>query len=128
MNRKTPPPPRFPRRPPKGAESVGEDAEGRKIIVMGPNQGKIRWPGVEVFSTEFAKLSVPEMMYERAVAFLRAGKLLCNRIAADGKAGKPINWSQSCVCLFCLYHATELFLKACISCAGAEPEKNHLIA
>ena len=99
----------------KGVESVLADSEGRKTYVLNPGQAEVRWPGVAVDSSLLEKLSVSAKLYEQALAFLRASKMLCETAGVAGTSGKRITWPQGSVCLYCLNLATELFLKACIA-------------
>jgi len=108
-----------------GIEAVMVDEDGRKTIVFNPIQSRIQWPSVSVTSHSFEKLEIPAKLYEQALAFLDASKLLCEAAGSRGTAGQSVNWSQGSVCYYCVHIATELFLKACISARLGEVPKTH---
>ncbi len=88
------------------------DTDGKALYILDPLLSENLWPGVAVDSDSFKKLSPSEKLYEQAMAFLKATKVLCE---VAGQAGEKLRWSQGSVCFYCLNLATELFLKACIS-------------
>lgn len=102
---------------PEGVGAAMRTSDGKVVYVLDPFLSENRWPGVSVDSTAFKKLSNPEKMYEQAIGFLQATKVLCE---AAGEAGENLRWSQGAVCFYCLNLATELFLKACISQSSGE--------
>ncbi|GEM_PF-3305511 len=96
---------------------------GEKVIVIRePFMRDMRWKGVNGFSTTFKALSAHERLYRLCRAYLEAAMTLCERA---GEAGPRLEWPQASVVCYCLYHATELFLKACILTTGCEPPKVH---
>ncbi len=113
---------------PKGVESVNIDSDGHETYVLNPIQAEVQWSEIAVDSSSFEKLTVSEKLYEQAVAFLSASKVLCKKAGVDGQAGKNINWPQGSVCYYCMNIATELFLKACISrsSSGEAPQTHNL--
>jgi hypothetical protein len=95
----------MPDREPKG----GADAE--VVRYDDPFLHGMKWPDVTVTSEEFRDLPTPDRLYELARGFLRAARRLCERA---GEAGPALQWSDASVCYYAVYHATELFLKACL--------------
>lgn len=111
---------------PKGVGAVVRGPDGKALYILDPFLSENRWPGVAVDSASFKKLSSPEKLHEQAIAFLQAAKVLCE---AAGQAGEKLRWSQGSVCFYCLTLATELFLKACISCSsGASAVPTHKLS
>jgi hypothetical protein len=110
-----------------GVEAVMVGQDGHKTVVFNPIQSKVQWPNVSVTSYAFERLDIPAKLYEQALAFLNASKLLCEAAGSSGAAGRSVNWSQGSVCYYCVHIATELFLKACICVQSGEvPKTNDL--
>lgn len=108
-----------------GVEAVIVDEGDFKTIIFNPVQSRVQWPGVSVTSYTFDKLDIQAKLYEQAIAFLNASKLLCETAGNSGATGQSISWSQGSVCYYCIHIATELFLKACISSRSGEVPKTH---
>ncbi len=108
-----------------GVEAVYTDEDGRKVVAFNPVQTKVQWPGVSVWSFDFEKLAQSDKLYEQAIAFLNAAKLLSEDAGTRGAAGGNLTWSEGSVCYYCVHIATELFLKACISVHSGKVPKTH---
>ncbi len=87
------------------------EAEGDVVRYDDPFLHEMKWPGVTVTSETFRDLPVHDRLYELAHAFLRAARSLCERA---GEAAGALKWPDASVCYYAVYHATELFLKACV--------------
>jgi hypothetical protein len=108
-----------------GVEAVMVGQDGHNTVVFNPIQSKVQWPNVSVTSYSFEQLDTPAKLYEQALAFLSASKLLCEAAGSSGAAGQSVNWSQGSVCYYCVHIATELFLKACICVHSGKVPKTH---
>src|SRR5262249_49438521 len=86
---------------------------------------QVQWPGVIVDSAHFERLSPPAKLYEQALAFLNAAKVLSATAGNSGVSGQEISWSQGSVCYYCIHIAAELFLKACVAYRSGQVPKTH---
>jgi hypothetical protein len=86
------------------------DKENRYCVVEDPFLTDMPWKDVSVDSSAFRALKYHVRLYELAQAFLRAAMVVCREAGESGRTSWPIGSA----CYSNLYHATELFLKACI--------------
>lgn len=110
---------------PDNVEAVIELPNGETEFIYSPFPVANRWPGIIVDSCRFQALSVAEKLYEQALAFLRAARVLCE---TAGQAGNRLCWSDGSVCWYTLNIAMELYLKACIQRSQGKLTKTHDIS
>jgi HEPN domain-containing protein len=110
---------------PGNVERIIVYPNGEKEFTYAPFTVANRWPGIIVNSSRFKDLPVAEQFYERALAYLRAARVLCE---TAGQYGERLCWSDASVCLYTLEFATELFLKACIQRSGGKLDNTHDIS
>jgi predicted RNA-binding Zn-ribbon protein involved in translation (DUF1610 family) len=80
----------------------------------------IKWPGIWV---EFQpRNAVPERLRQMSIGYLKSAQTLCCDL---GEHPEHLDWPRACVAYFCVYHAVELFLKACILLRAPPGEKLH---
>ena len=110
---------------PPGVSAVFENPDGTTSFHLDPALRDMRWPGLSIHSSEFKKLPPHERLYQLSQAFLHTAIGVCEDA---GNSGGRLGWPQGSVCYYCLHHATELFLKACILRITSEPFGIHEIA
>jgi hypothetical protein len=81
---------------------------------------QLRWKLAGVESAEFAAQPFERRLFDLAVAYLESAKVLCVTL---GEAPNETTWPRASVVYFTSYHATELFLKACIICGAPATKK-----
>ena len=87
------------------------DPEAKVHRVADPWSQNTQWPDVRVDSTSFNGLPAHQQLFEMSIGYLRAAVALCRHA---GEAGEHLQWPDAAAAYFCLHHATELFLKACL--------------
>ncbi|WP_420630332.1 hypothetical protein [Candidatus Leptofilum sp.] len=92
------------------------------IRIEDPFLEEAKWPGCRIESHEFGKKENCDRLFELSTAYLKSAKLLCIEIGENSSAQ---NWPNASVVYFLLYHATELFLKACIISNNSNYKLNH---
>ena len=90
--------------------TVNRDDVGRcpKCVQLGKT---VKWPGIRVDSVAFVSMAASERLYRMSCGYLQSAKSLCHEL---GEHPEMLEWSRASVVYFCLHHAAELFLKACI--------------
>jgi hypothetical protein len=75
-------------------------------------EGKtVAWPQLRIESSDFVSLPAPERLHCMALGYLHSAKVLCTEL---GEHPEALDWPRASVVYFCVHHAAELFLKACI--------------
>jgi HEPN domain len=110
---------------PGNVQSIIVHKNGRKEYIYFPFPVVDHWSEALVNSSSFKMLDPGEKLYRQAIAFLHAGRSLCQ---VAGRKGKKLGWSEASVCWYCLNIAIELFLKACICQSEGNIEKTHDIS
>jgi hypothetical protein len=82
----------------------------------------VPWPGVRVDSTEFRSLPAHGRLLNLSHGYLKSAISLCNELGAQPER---LDWPRASVVYFCIHHAAELFLKACILLRAPPGEKLH---
>jgi hypothetical protein len=85
----------------------------------------IQWPAVWVKSEPFGKHAVPERLRHMAIAYLKSAQTLCRDL---GEHPEHLDWPRACVPYFCVYHAVEVFLKACILLRAPGDKLHHNVS
>jgi hypothetical protein len=98
---------------------------GAVVYLFDRFERDMRWPERWVDSVSFKKLSESERLYQMSRAFLYSGIVLCEHA---GDSAIRLGWPQASVCQYCLFEATELFLKACILHLKGNRKLDHNIA
>jgi hypothetical protein len=82
----------------------------------------IQWPNVGVNSSTFKSLTTPNRLRQLSVGYLESAISLCREL---GEHAERLDWPRACVVYFCIHHAAELFLKACILLRARRGERLH---
>jgi hypothetical protein len=85
----------------------------------------IKWPGVRVGSELLGKAPIPERLRQMSIGYLKSAQALCFDL---GEHPAHLDWPRACVTYFCLYHAVELFLKACIPLREPNEKLHHSVS
>jgi len=84
------------------------NAEGTLVLEF---PYEVQWPTVGLTSSECGKLPVHERFRQLAKGYVWSAKCLTTAL---GENPDQLDWPKASAACFCLYHATELFIKACI--------------
>jgi hypothetical protein len=103
-----------------------EDVDMNRDVVLCSEcvrSGKtIKWPNVRVVSEPFGRTAAPERLRQMSIGYLKSAQALCCDL---GEHPEQLDWPRASVTYFCVYHAVELFLKACILLRAPPGEKLH---
>ena len=97
-------------------------ADEGTIHILDPFAGETRWPDVIIDSSAFNQSPTCERLFALALAYLDTTASLCQII---GETPERRTWPDASVAYFCLHHATELFLKACILSRCSNEKLHH---
>ena len=97
-------------------------ADEGTIHVLDPFADADRWPRVIIESAVFNQEPICERLFALALAYLNTSASLCQVI---GENPERQTWPDASVAYFCLHHATELFLKACILSRCSSEKLHH---
>jgi hypothetical protein len=82
----------------------------------------VSWPGVRVDPSEFQSLPAHDRLLKLSHGYLKSAISLCHELGAQPER---LDWPRASVVYFCIHHAAELFLKACILRRAPPGEKLH---
>ena len=85
----------------------------------------IKWPGVSAKSEPFGRDAVPERLHQMSIGYLKSAKTLCCDL---GEHPEYLDWPRACVTYFCVYHAVEVFLKACVLLRAPGDKLHHNVS
>jgi len=85
----------------------------------------VKWPGVWVQSEPFGRDAVPERLHQMSIGYLRSAQTLCCDL---GEHPEHLDWPRASVTYFCVYHAVEVFLKACVLLRAPGDKLHHKVS